>query len=162
MVTKLYTYPKDMRAGKIIVSIFTGLMVILVLISTLWLHPPDSLKGYAYNLFPTILVMLAYAYVANAWPALKVCEDGLWVEFFWLEIFVEWGQVISIRRVVSFGMYKTWVIKTRALTPFHRLYGLVNGPTVSPCFLIHSSLKDCQEVIRLINQKTTNGRANLI
>ena len=162
MITKLYTYTKDMRAGKIIVSIFTGLMVTLVLISTLWLHPPDSLKGYAYNLFPTILFVLAYAYVANAWPTLKVCEDGLWVEFFWLEIFVEWGQVISIRRALGSRMFKTWVIKTRALTPFHRLYGLAYGLTVSPCFLIHSSLEDYQEVIRLINQKTTNGRANLI
>jgi len=154
VTTKHGIYPKDLRTGKAIVGWFTLLLIILVLISLLR-YPPDSLWGYGYVLLPTLLFVLAYAYFANFWPAIEICEQGLRVEFFWFRLFVGWEQVVSIKRSPSQWRLKTWVVKTRALTPFHRLYGLLNGLAIAPCFLIHSNLENCHEIVEQIKERAT-------
>ena len=70
---------------------------------------------------------------------MKIGDDGLFVEFLWGYLQVDWSNIESIKHV-GFGEFAIWVITIKkGLTFFHRLYSLAVFKSFLPSFYIHTS-----------------------
>jgi len=106
-------------------------------------------------LWSTVMLINAYFYGQN----ITVTDDGLLVEFLWEDLMIPWNKVIEIKP--AFGFLRTsrtqkhiWVVLTDALTPFHRLFGLLYGLSVKPAFIIYPTISEYQSLVETIKEHT--------
>jgi len=88
---------------------------------------------------------------------ITVTDDGLLVEFLWKDLNVPWDKLIEIKP--AFGFWRSprntkviCIVLTNALTPFHRLFGLVYGPSVKPSFIIFPTISEYQSLVETIKR----------
>ncbi|MFT3891971.1 MAG: hypothetical protein QM730_10085 [Anaerolineales bacterium] len=88
---------------------------------------------------------------------IAVVNEGLLIEFLGKDLFVPWDKVKEIKP--PFGFFrshrnpkKIYVVLTDALTPFHRLFGLLYGLSVKPAFIIFPSISEYDLLIRTIKK----------
>lgn len=103
-------------------------------------------------------------YVSNFWPEIASDEEGLLVRFSFWRLRVRWEDVIEVKPRFGTILWKRfmgslagpdgYVVKTRTLTPFHRLYGLI-VLSFSSSFFLQSDINDFQELLKEIQNKTS-------
>lgn len=83
-------------------------------------------------------------------------SKGLHFIFLGRQVEIPWEEIIEVKPVfnLSFLNKRYCAIRTRSLTPFHRLYGLLYSFTFHPCLIITSGLKNYTELKRRIEIKS--------
>ena len=120
---------------------------------------PESVISAILGILVIILVysfsMLISAYFFG--QNITVTDKGLLIEFLWKDLMVSWDQIIEIKPV--YGFWRTsqnqkhiCVVLTDALTPFHRFFGLIYGPSVKPAFIIYPTISDYPSLIETIKK----------
>ena len=111
-------------------------------------------------LIPLLCIIWLLAPVAillggNFYTEILSDQDGLHIKFLWKQIVIPWGEIIEQKPMFrSRWVRKFWVIKTRSLTPFHRLYGLLYAFSLAPSIVYSDQISNYAELNRRI-------RANL-
>ncbi len=78
-------------------------------------------------------------------------SDGLHIHFLWMRLFVPWRDITDHRRLLFLPFpNKSWVILTRSLTLFHRLYGLFYAFSLAPCVVYSMAISDYDELNKRI------------
>ena len=133
---------------------FSLLMVPLIILTLAGVFPNTQLIAERIkNVLTLIISAIMAAFGANAYPKVKIDENGLLIEFFWGWYPIDWCDVGGVQVVKSyFGTFKIWIVKSKDLTEFHRLYGLLNIGKFEPCFVIHPLMKNHLELIQKIKQ----------
>jgi hypothetical protein len=83
-------------------------------------------------------------------------NQGLLVEFLWIKLRVGWNQIKQVKPAFPFAWLvvkqkASMIVLTNALTPFHRIFGLLYGFTLLPSFVIHPTINDFDLLIAKIN-----------
>jgi hypothetical protein len=89
-------------------------------------------------------------FVSNAYPAIDADEDGLFVHFSFFRLRVKWNDILDIRPISL--LYGSYVVRTKVLTPFHRLYGLYTL-SFQPSFVVHSLISGFPKLYASIKNK---------
>ena len=99
---------------------------------------------------------------ANLYTEIISDEDGLLVRFSFWRFRVKWDDIVEIKpgpldflfRPLSkvLSVFTTQIVITKALTPFHRFYGLY-GFSFHPSFLVHSNISGFEKLIFRIQNK---------
>ena len=160
MKISTHTHPRYIVWLKYFCFIFP-LIMFFYLLYTDFVEYPHS-KPVAFDIFDILSIMLlwltvmlinAYFYGQN----ITVTHDGLLIEFLWKDLMVPWDKVIEIKP--AFGFLRTLrtqkhicVVLTDALTPFHRLFGLLYGLSVKPAFIINVTISDYQSLVETIKK----------
>jgi hypothetical protein len=142
--------------------LFISVIVVLVeLIHTDFVeYPhPESIASDVLDIFFTILlwstVMLISAYFFG--QNITVTNDGLLVEFLWKDLIVSWDKIIEIKSAYGFWRNSQnpkpiYVVLTDALTPFHRLLGLLYGLSLKQAFIIYPSISEYELLVETIER----------
>ena len=76
--------------------------------------------------------------------------------------FISWNDIAEFRpaKVFGFRMIKdaSIVVTRSALTPFHRLYGLMYGKTNQPSLLIWSYISNYENLVTIIKENLKRSR----
>lgn len=93
---------------------------------------------------------------ANFFCEIATDDTGLYVSFLWRKLFIRWQDVIEIKPMAFgfWGFSRILVVTTNALTPFHRLYGLIYGFSPRPSFIITPITDSQGDLIKLIENHT--------
>jgi len=98
---------------------------------------------------------------ANFFPEVLASSSGLHVRFAWRTYSVLPAQIAAIKPLrsrLAANPY-AWVIATSALTPFHRLYGIIYGHWLHPSFIVYSSIGNREVLLETIEEwlRDTHG-----
>jgi hypothetical protein len=114
-------------------------------------------RSLLYLLLIAICGSVTMALTGNFLPEIRADQNGLQVSFLWYRLPVPWQDIVGIKPFFGVKFQKRpvymWVVRTRALTPLHRLYGLIYGFTFSPSFIVISTIENYVDLIRKINQR---------
>ena len=104
-------------------------------------------------LWSNSMLISAYFFSQN----INVTDEGLLIEFLWKDLLISWDKVIEIKP--PFGFLRSfrnqkyiYVVLTDALTPFHRLFGLIYGLSVKPAFIIYPTINEYQSLVETIKK----------
>ncbi|GEM_PF-3624074 len=92
---------------------------------------------------------LIFLFIANLFPEIKIDDRGLLVQFFLGWLMVKWDDVDAVEPGLFFDDV---VVRTRALTFFHSLYGFF-GFSLMPSFLIRPRISNYRKLMNLIEMK---------
>jgi hypothetical protein len=97
------------------------------------------------------MLISAYFYGQN----ITVTEEGLLIGFLWKDLIVSWDKIMEIKPVYGFWRNSRnpkplYIVLTDALTPFHRLFGLIYGLSVKPAFIIYPTISEYQPLVETI------------
>ena len=106
-------------------------------------------------LWSNSMLISAYFFGQN----IIITDEGLLVEFLGKDLFVPWDKITEIKP--SYGFWKNsrnpkpiYVVLTEALTPFHRLFGLLYRLSVKPAFIIYPTISEYQSLVETIKRHT--------
>jgi hypothetical protein len=106
------------------------------------------------TLYKALAYCVALVFFANAYPEITVDKNGLYVHFLWYRLPLTWQDIIEVKPYFfSLPNRPSWVVRTRKLTPFHRLYGLLYSFTFLPSFFIFSTIENYEELTKIINKR---------
>jgi len=99
------------------------------------------------------MLISAYFFGQN----ITVTDEGLLIEFLCRDLMVSWDKIIEIKPAYGFmrnfrNPKPLFVALTDALTPFHRLFGLIYGLSVKPAFIIYPTISEYQPLIEIIKK----------
>lgn len=102
-----------------------------------------------------ILYGLTAFFVANAYPAIDSDDDGLFVYFSFFRFRLNWDDILDVKPIFTNNLafpFDSFVVRTKALTPFHRLYGLYVF-SFQPSFVVHSLISGFPKLYASIKNK---------
>jgi len=155
----VYRYPWYTRWHTILFNILAFVMPVYLVGRVL-------LRAVTENIAPSPVVLLAILFsavflsavlvlTANFYPEISADKNGLCVSFLWYRLPVTWQDIIGIRP--SFfnlpNRPTMWVVGTRALTPFHRLYGLLYAFIFHSSFIISIGIENHEDLIQKIEHR---------
>lgn len=89
----------------------------------------------------------------NACPDVWADDDFITISaFLFIRIRIPWQYVVDIRQSQRFPHYR--IVRTRRISFFHRLIGLIYGTTILPSFLIRPEIDGYNTLLALIVEKT--------
>ena len=97
----------------------------------------------------------------NLYPTVWIGDDGLIISaFLGVRIHVKWKDVIDISSRQPLWIFpdRSFVVRARHITVFHRLLGLAYAWSLSPAFLIHRQIEDYDELLDEIRERSTATR----
>ena len=100
-----------------------------------------------------VLPAVALLITANYFCEIAVDEAGVSVTFLWRKLHVDWQDIVEIKAIRYLGRSHSWVVLTKKLTPFHRLYGVIYGFSRLPSFIISPSLRDREKLARIVEER---------
>lgn len=154
---------------RVITSQLTGVLAILIFngfsgfllyaMNKVPIDKPD--KGLLENPGSTLICLIVYFAVIswlfgltfiNFLPTIWVVDEGLVISsFFILRILIHWEDIVDIdERRVSRGFI---LVRTRQITPLHRIYGWLYTRTFFPSFVIGNDISRRDELLTIIEQK---------
>lgn len=145
-----------------IFNLFAIYMLVGGLISSVYYGITDDLSYL--SAYPFFLIFgLVVLFVANVYTEIISNEEGLIVRFCFWRLRVKWDEIVEVKPVFLnslfkplskiFSVFSVYIVKTRALTPFHRFYGLY-VLSFYPSFVVASIINDFDELFANIqNQK---------
>ncbi len=97
---------------------------------------------------------------ANYFCEITLVNKGISISFLWRRLFVPWEQVVEVKSTPYhfFGTGQSWIVLTQALTPFHRLYGLIYGFSPLPGFVFDQSIDGHRELLSRISEHASHPR----
>jgi hypothetical protein len=117
-------------------------------------HAPITFEGIAVFLFLAIFAGVCIFLAGNFYSEIVSDRDGLHINFLWKHLVVPWEDIIDIKPMFNIPFLKGhWVIKTRSLTFFHRLYGLLYGFSPYPSVVFSKGISNYEELSRRIRTK---------
>jgi hypothetical protein len=108
-------------------------------------NPPDRL----FLLLTLVCLFLGSLYITNSYPDIKIVDDGLQLNSSGIKFHVCWQDIQKVYRGKGY-YFKVFLIETKTLTPFHRIYGLMYGNSNVPSFLIWSILPGHEKLLHEI------------
>ncbi len=143
---KTFRYTGSIHLYKIVSKIigFIGLLFMLALLIIALFNSTGRFPVGGYVIIGLASLILVFGIIAGTsfWPDIQIDDEGLLVEFFPKPLRVSWNQVRSVQQVHMIMLSnKFWLVKTDALTPFHRFYSLAYSGSLEPSFLISSRMK---------------------
>lgn len=98
-----------------------------------------------------------FIYMANMNVDIEVEDLGIRIKFLFKSFFVSWNDVDEFKPGKTLGLVplkRVRVLVTNsALTPFHRLYGLMYGATNKPSLVIGTNISNHEELFKIIENK---------
>jgi hypothetical protein len=86
-------------------------------------------------------------------------KDGLHIYFLWKHLFVPWEEIIELKPLFNIPFLKNiWVIRTRSLTFFHRVYGLLYSFSLYPSLVFTKGISNYDELNRRIRVSLKKNR----
>jgi hypothetical protein len=104
-----------------------------------------------YSLFLGIVLVIT----ANFYSEIIADGNSLHVQFLWFRLPVFWQDIVEIKpSFFNFPNHPTtWVVQTRKLSQFHRLYGLLYSFSFLPSFIIRYEIENREAIIEMINKR---------
>jgi hypothetical protein len=112
-----------------------------------------SLSAWLATFFLAFLQGVVLLVSANYFCDIGADEAGVSVTFLWSNLHVDWQNIVEIKPMRFFGRTHSWVVLTKKLTPFHRLYGALYGFSWLPSFIISPSLRDGEKLAKIIEER---------
>jgi len=172
VVSKKFIYGDALKLSRVIfflISIFCfalGLVYLAGLISLL-AGQETELSSSASDLFWTFIgasvwTPLFYAFFSYLATDIEVEEGGLRIKFMFKSFFIYWNDIDEFKPGKTLGLWnlkRTRILVTKnALTPFHRLYGLMYGNTNKPSLLINTNISNYEELFKIIKNNRKKER----
>lgn len=146
--------------GVLAILIFTGLAGFLLYAMTkvpTYRHDIGLLENPKVTLICLVLYFVIIAWTfglifINFLPTIWVSNDGLVISAFIIfRILIRWEDIVDIGAGrVSAGYV---LVRTRRITPLHRVFGWIYSRTFYPSFLIGKGITDRDNLIREIQQR---------
>ncbi|MEW5941970.1 MAG: hypothetical protein AB1750_20080 [Chloroflexota bacterium] len=123
--------------------------------------------GQVFTGLGVIFFGLLFLFVAHFYSEIIADDEGLLVQFCFWHLRVRWDDVIKMELTTkNLLMYNIlagllsahYVVKTRALTPFHRFYGLYVS-SFQPSFMFHSSISSLDDLQSSIKNNKFVGKS---
>ena len=105
---------------------------------------------------------LFFLYSGHSHPEIISDQDGLLVQFCFWHLRVRWIDIVEVKPIKwnifinpmmkNFSDFPSFLVKTRVLTPFHRLFDL-QGLSLQPSFIFHYNISGRDELRSSIQQK---------
>lgn len=105
-------------------------------------NPPDIVI----RLLSLIFGFFMFLYIVNLYPNIEVIKDGLLINASGIKFHAQWDDIKKVKRGHG-KIFKTFAVETNALTPFHRVYGIMYLKTFSRCFIIWSILPEYEKLL---------------
>jgi hypothetical protein len=146
--------------GGLAILIFTGLAGFLLYAMTkMPTNEPDI--GLLENPKVTLVCLVIY-FMIIAWaigltfinflPTIWVKNEGLEISvFLFFRILILWEDIVDIGAGRVSASYV--LVRTRRITPLHRIYGWLYSRTSYPSFLIGKNISGRENLIRVIQQR---------
>jgi len=172
MISKKFTYGDGFKLSRVIlflISIFCfalGLVYLAGLISLLTSQETE-LSSSASDLFWTFIGLsvwspLIYAFLSYKATDIEVEEGGLRIKFIFKSLFIDWIDIDEFKSATTLGFWTSTqariLVTKNALTPFHRLYGLMHGNTNKPSLLISTNISNYEELFKIIKNNRKKER----
>ncbi|MEP7136804.1 MAG: hypothetical protein ABI904_17905 [Chloroflexota bacterium] len=164
MVSKKYTYGVALKLPRAFFFLLStilfvfGLLYLIKLLSvlagqeTIFSLPPAHLF-WSFVEF-SIWSPFAFAFISYLATDIEVEEDGLRIKFIFKSFFIGWDDIEDFKPGKILGLLnlkRVRVLVTKnALTPFHRVYGLMYGGTTKPSLLIGTNISNHEELFKII------------
>jgi hypothetical protein len=163
-----YSY-HGLNRFKVIASQFTGLMAILIFTSFVGFllftksKMPESSPEIRLLEDPKVTLVCLIIYILiiswgfgltliNILPTIWVGNEGVVISvFFFFRILIQWKNIIDINTGRIPSGYT--LVRTRKITPFHRVYGWFYSRTFYPSFLIGKGITGRENLISEIKQR---------
>jgi len=103
----------------------------------------------------SVFLGLALVITANFYPEIIADKNGLHVQFLWYRLPLSWQDILVIKPSL-FNLNKhttTWVVQTRKLSHFHRLYGLLYSFSLLPSFIIRYEIENREAIVEMIKKR---------
>ena len=170
--SKKFTYGNLNKFNRVILFLFSlicfavGLTYIWGLISLLTGQESrlslSSSQLFWYFIGFSIWSPLVYAFLSYLTTDIEVEDGGLRIKFLFKKLFIKWNDIDEFRLGRVFGVHmikKASIVVTKnALTPLHRLYGLMYGNTRRPTLLIWSYIGNYDELVATIKKNLKNRK----
>ena len=159
MTTKIFQHPAYIRWFALTFNILGFLSPIYFVVSfaikASQTDIPVSPLVWLVVVFRALLIGIFLIITANYFCEITADENGLWVSFLWLQLHIQWQNIIEIKpTILNSKSWTSWVVLTNTLTPFHRLYGLIYGLSSLPGFIITPAISNKEELVLLIIEHT--------
>ena len=120
---------------------------------------PVTVIGIVNLLLLAALAFVCFTLAAYFFTELTSDQAGLHVRFLWRRLVVPWDQIIDVRPLFNLPFARGFeVIRTRTLTPFHRVYGLLYGFTTAPSLLISPGMSHGAELTQRLSAYVEKNR----
>jgi hypothetical protein len=100
-------------------------------------------------------VTIALAFALNLDPAFTIKADGIVLSCFALfPMFIPWKSVIGVKEtILPFPGLRC--VCFRGFSPTHAFFGLLLGGSLTPCFMVKSTIEGYDEALRHIRENAT-------
>ncbi len=167
MISVNHRYPWFVRLSTYIFN-YLGFAAPILILLIPFISPLFADKPLNFYEIIDFLLLAIFSWVfpvlrANFHPEITSDLEGLHIKFLWSDLNVLWEDVIDIKPLFNLRFIKTeWVIRTRSLTPFHRLYGLLYSFSFHPCLIVSKGISNFDELERRVNLATRKNRGDII
>ena len=108
-------------------------------------------------LFLSAFISIVLLVTANFFPDIDIDEYNLNIRFLWMRLSTSFSDLVAIKpslsllsRIFRPSSPAVWVVATKRLSLFHRLYGLIYGFWRHPSFTISNSIENYDNLISLL------------
>ena len=145
----------------IITRLFTIIFNIAAFATPMYLIGNVVLQQTTENMsvLPTVLYSIFLGVVlvitANFYPEIIADQKGLQVQFLWYRLPVLWQDIVEVKPS-WFNLPNrptTWVVQTRKLSQFHRLYGLLYSSASLPSFIVRYEIENREAILEMIKRR---------
>jgi hypothetical protein len=125
----------------------------------------ETISGAAWTVVigTALLTGMILILTANYFCEITLVNKGISIGFLWRRLFVPWEQVIEVKPTPYhfLGSGRSWIVLTQALTPFHRLYGLIYGFSPLPGFVFDQTIDGHRELLSRISEHVSRLRKDV-
>lgn len=124
-------------------------------------HTPITFETVAVFFIIAITSGIFSILTGNFYAEIESDKDGLQIVFLWRRYFVPWEDIIDIKPLFNISLLKNvWIIRTRSLPLFHRLYGLLYGFSPHPSVVVSKGISNYDELLHRIRVSVKKNRRN--
>lgn len=124
-------------------------------------HIPITFGAISWQLFFAVFSSGIFLLRSGFYAEIESDKDGLQIVFLWRRLFVPWDDIIEIKPLFNINFLKNvWVIRTRSLPIFHRLYGLLYSFSLHPSVVVSKGISNYEELLHRIQVNVKKNRRN--
>jgi len=106
-----------------------------------------------------LLFIIVFGITGNYLSDIDSDDVGLHVHYLWMKLTVHWDEITDYKPAYNWKILKQiMVVRTKSLTPFHRLYGLLYSFSIAPCLIIHRGISHYPSLEQRIIQNLKKNR----
>ena len=114
--------------------------------------PRTGLNLMCFSVWALLVGWSIASLLLNGYPDIWIEDDYVTISaFVFARIRIPWKDVVDIRNM-GWPLART-VVRTRQITPLHRVIGWVYGRTALPSFAVRPQIDGYQELMRILSQR---------